>query len=162
MLAEINGVLQDGNIRPEGFERIQQQATTLDQLQRKFGPPPPLSRSTVTPSTDIKLMEVHRNRIPTMRVMNRGVEEATAVLSHHGWHFSQIRSVLKAPATPLDDLSLALIHELQQERQTPTRALYHLPPATPKRTIAAIKASILFFWFGLVIFIGVSLILHML
>ncbi len=161
-LAEINGVLQNGHINPEGFQLIQQQATILDQLQRKFGPPPTVSPATV--STDIKLMEVDIRRMPTLRVMNRGVEEAAAVLSHHGWHFSQIRSVLKAPATPLGDSGLALVHELQQERQTPRHILYQPPPAKPQRqtTVRVFKAFLVLFWLGMLFFIGVSLILHML
>ncbi len=163
MLAEINGVLQNGDISPTGFQIIRQQATTLDQLQRQFGPPPALRPAPVTSSTDIKLMEVDINRVPTMRVMNRGVEEAAAVLSHHGWHFSQIRRVLKAPETPLGDLGLALIHELQQEYQTPRSNLRKSPQTIPQKpTVSRVQIFVILFWVGLSIFIGVSLILHLL
>ncbi|MBX2865135.1 MAG: hypothetical protein KTR27_16405 [Leptolyngbyaceae cyanobacterium MAG.088] len=165
MLPEINGVLQNSDIGPDSFQLIQKHASAFDQLQRKFGPPPTLTPINVSSSTDIKVMEIDTSRLPTMRVMNRGLEEAAAVLSHHGWHFAQIRSVLKTPTTPLENLGLALIHELQQKRPIPRRTfqnrpLHKMPPR--KSSVSAFQLFIILFWFGMLIFIGVSLIVHIL
>ncbi|MBT9317141.1 hypothetical protein [Leptothoe spongobia] len=159
MLEEVNGVLQNGSIRPESFQVIQQQTTTLDQLQRKFGPPPKLS-----PSTDVKLMQVDTSKTLTIRVMNRGVEEAAAVLTHHGWHFSQIHDVLKPSTKPLENLGFALMHDRPAARVihhhysllTRPQTLHH------KRTNSVAKTLFALFWFGGLIFVGVSLMLHML
>ena len=157
MLNEINGVLQDGYINPESFQVIQEQTTTFDKLQRKFGPPPKLSAS-----NEIKLMQVDTRKTLTIRVMNRGVEEAAAVLTHHGWHFSQIHEVLKSSAQPQEDLGFSLINEpanLQEYylrlRKRP-RTLRHRPPHSIAKNLFAL------FWFGGLIFVGVSLMLYML
>lgn len=160
MLAEINGVLKNGVIKPDAFQKIQKQATTLEKLQRKFGPPPKLSRS-----TDVNLMEIDVSRVPTMLVMNRGIEEAASILSHHGWHLSQIHNVLKPPTTPLDDLGFALAHDLQLDHYSnSTRHIPYRPTYLPQQTSTAsvIKTFTLLVWLGGLIFIAVSLILHML
>lgn len=168
MLTEINGVLQNGGIGPEGFQLIKQQAMTLAQLQYKFGPPPPVSSTGVSPAIDIKPVRSDVYRLPTMRVVNRGVEEAAAVLSHHGWHFSQIRSVLKASQTPLDNLGLALVYELQQQRQAPPLQTldYSYQVATSQKlkkpAFSAHKVFFILFGVGIFIFMGISLIFYVL
>lgn len=158
MLVEINGVLKNGCISVESFQRIQEQATTLEKLQRKFGPPPKLSRS-----TEVNITKINIHQMPTLLVMNRGVEEAASILSHHGWHLEQIRSVLKPAIPPLDDIGFALLHDLQVEHQRSHR-LIPLPHSYPHRNAAAttLKAFTLLVWLGGLIFIGVSLILHVL
>ncbi|MEM7797202.1 MAG: hypothetical protein AAF579_22450 [Cyanobacteria bacterium P01_C01_bin.118] len=157
MLAEINGVLQNGSIKPASFAMIQQQAATLDQLQRKFGPPPTLSAS-----TDTQTLKVQARKTITIRVMNRGVEAAAAVLTHHGWHYSQINDVLKSPITPLENLGPTLMSEQPATVQT----MYHYPlrPQTVRsRSHHSVgKTLLVLFWFGGLIFVGVSLMLHML
>lgn len=149
MLAEINGVLRSGYISPTKFQKIQEHAIALEQLQRKFGPPPTLSSSTDTKRLEINIT---KNRLPVLRVMNRGVEAAAAVLSHHGWHLSQVRNVLKPPATDLDDLSLTFMDNLPGMLHH-----YQKPP-----TNSAVSTFITLFWCGGLIFLGVSLIFHML
>ncbi|NEQ50747.1 MAG: hypothetical protein F6K11_11525 [Leptolyngbya sp. SIO3F4] len=159
MLTEINGVLRNGAIRPESFQIIQQQATTLEKLQRKFGPPPKLSAP-----TDIKLMQVDTRKTLTIRVMNRGVEEAAAVLTHHGWHFSQINDVLKPSDKSLESFGLRPINEHSGP------GLYRQHYALPKyshtirhnQTNSVVRTLFPLFWFGGLIFVGVSLMLHML
>lgn len=159
MLTEINGVLQNGSIKPASFALIQQQATTLDQLQRKFGPPPKLS-----PTVNTQTIKIHTPKTLTIRVMNRDVEAAAAVLTHHGWHYSQINDVLKPAITSLDNLGSTLIAEQPATAQTmyhyplhprPRTARYHHPHSVGKTLFAL-------FWFGGLIFVGVSLMLHML
>ena len=149
MRAEINGVLRSGCISPTGFQKIQQQAIALEQMQRKFGPPP-----MVSPSTSTKLLEIDitNSRLPTLRVMNRGVEAAAAVLNHYNWPLPQVRSVLKSPTTQLDDLSLALIHDLPSV----------LHPCQQQPTKSSVNSFIMRFWVGGLVFLGVSLIFHML
>ncbi|MDV3347846.1 hypothetical protein QGP82_04010 [Leptothoe sp. LEGE 181152] len=159
MLVEINGVLKNGCISVENFQRIQEQATTLEKLQRKFGPPPKLSRS-----TEINVTKINIHQRPTLLVMNRGVEEAASILSHHGWHLEQIRSVLKPAIPPLDDIGFALLHDLQVENHRSHRPRLTPPHPSPRRNAAAttLKAFTLLVWLGGLIFIGVSLILHVL
>ena len=149
MLTEINGVLRCGYISPTRFQKIQQHAIALEQLQRKFGPPP-----TISSSTDAKLLDINitRHRLPVLRVMNRGVEAAAAVLSHHGWHLSQVRNVLKPPSTDLDDLSLTFMDDLPG-------MLHHHQQSSKK---SAVRTFIMLFWCGGLVFLGVSLIFHML
>ncbi|MGD1950442.1 MAG: hypothetical protein ACFB14_12455 [Leptolyngbyaceae cyanobacterium] len=84
--------------------------------------------------------------------MNRGVEAAAAVLSHHGWHLAQVRNVLKPPATDLNDLSLAFIKDLPG-------MLHHYPQPPTK---SAVSTFIMLFWVGGLVFLGVSLIFHVL
>lgn len=167
MLEEINGVLQRGYIRPENFRVIQQQATTFDQLQQKFGPPKPLRTSTA----DIHLAKINTTKLPRIRVMNRGVEEATAVLIHYGWNTQQIRQVLKGSVNPLDNIGLTLMNDLspngnrsfanryRYKRSYP----YHLPVSNSRNSKAAtLRTLLILFWLGVFAFIGVLLILHML
>ena len=157
MLTEINGVLQNGSIKPTSFDMIQQQAATLDQLQRKFGPPPKLSST-----NDTKALKVHVKKTLTIRVMNRGVEAATAVLAHHGWHYSQINEVLKPSTISLENWSTNLMADGPAISQT----RYHSPisPHTVRYRAAHSRGKTLLalFWFGGLIFVGVSLMLHML
>ena len=105
MLTEVNGVLQNGTISSERFARIRQQATTFDQLQRQFGPPPQFSATDET-QTVPPTVQANLRKTLTIRVMNRGVEEAAAVLTHHGWHYSQIQNVLKPSASPVGNLNI--------------------------------------------------------
>lgn len=154
MLIEINGVLHSDPIHPERFQVIQKQATTLAQLQRKFGPPP-----TLHPSIETKVIDVDILRVPTLKVMNRGVEEAAAVLSHHGWSFSQIRRVLKPTAVPLGNLSFALMPNVQLE---PRKINYQTSQRLKRKSTSVFKTLLIFFGCGGFVFLGVSLILHML
>ncbi|MBT9313259.1 hypothetical protein [Leptothoe kymatousa] len=167
MLEEINGVLQRGYIRPENFRIIQQQATTFDQLQQKFGPPKPLRTST----TDSHLVQINTTKLPRILVMNRGVEEATAVLTHYGWSTQQIRQVLKGTMNPLDNIGLALMNDLSSNgnrsfsnRYRYKRSYpYYLPVSSHRKSKAAtLRTLLILFWLGVFAFIGVLLILHML
>ncbi|MEM9265605.1 MAG: hypothetical protein AAGA46_08785 [Cyanobacteria bacterium P01_F01_bin.13] len=159
MLAEINGVLQSGQIQPDSFQTIQQQATKLEQLQRQFGPPPILRRSTDIHHINVDTSRVKFNRTLTIKVMNRGVEDAAAVLSHHGWQFSQIRGVLKPASTPLNNLGFTLLKDFQ----TDTHLSYSWPkPPQRKFKFSALKTFAVLFWFGTFVFVAVSFILHLL
>lgn len=166
MLIEINGVLQSGYIRPGNFRIIQQQATTFDQLQQKFGPPLPASTSTA----EIDFENIDTSKLPRIRVMNRGVEEATAVLVHYGWTGSQIRKVLKSTNTPLGNIGFSLLHERYATSHGVNRYFsriphypYHRAAACQRRSkAAAIKTLLIMFGVGVFTFMGVLLILHML
>ena len=159
MLGEINGVLHDGYISPEDFQIIQRQVTALDQLQRKFGPP----ATSQTSIADVKPAYVNTKKCLTIKVMNRGVEEAAAVLNHHGWTNAQIRGVLKLVVEPFDNNSLALLNKMWIEQNKLNRYVYprKLKPAKRKK-LYVFKTLFTLFWFGGLIFLGVSLILHML
>ena len=149
MLTEINGVLRSGCISPAGFRQIQEQAIALEELQRKFGPPPTVGAS---PDSHVSEITIKRTRPPALRVMNRGVEAAAAVLNHYGWQLSQVRSVLKPPVTDLDDLSFALIHDLPSM----------LPHSRSQSPHSAISNFIMLFWLGGLVFLGISLVFHVL
>ncbi len=157
MLAEINGVLQRGQIPPAHFQEIQHQATTLEQLQRKFGPPPAISQSNDARCTRTDISRSLTLKPLTIKVMNRGVEEAAAVLSHYGWHGSQIRGVLKPAINPLINLNFTLLPNRQGGR----------PLSSPwskqrKSYLSLCKTLIILFWVGGFMFVAISLILHML
>lgn len=166
MLAEINGVLQSGYIRPGNFRIIQQQATTFDQLHQKFGPPIPISTFTA----EINFENIDTSKLPRILVMNRGVEEATAVLVHYGWTGGQIRKVLKSTNTPLDNIGFSLLHEsytaspgINRHFSRIPHYAYHRTPAYQRRSkAAAIKTLLIMFGVGVFTFMGVLLILHML
>ena len=153
MLTEINGVLKSGQIPPERFYEIQQQATTLDQLQRKFGPPP-----TISQAADTRSISVDTSRPLTIKVMNRGVKDAAAVLRHYGWHFSQIRGVLKPAFTAPNNLD-TLLQDLKRGRHG---SLYPWSKSRQRKSTAFLKALIVLFWFGGFMFVAISLILQLL
>lgn len=157
MLTEINGVLQRGQIPPDHFQDIQDQATALDQLQRKFGPPPAISQSADTRFARTDVSRSLTLKPLTIKVMNRGVEEAAAVLSHYGWHGSQIRGVLKPAINPLSNLSFPLLQNSQGGRSRPSSWSKQRRPY-----LSLCKTLIILFWFGSFMFVAISLILHML
>ena len=159
ILEEINGVLNNGCISAESFQIIRQQVTNLDRLQRKFAPPSPVSPS----FSDIQPAHVNTKRRLTIRVMNRGFEEAAAVLSHHGWTGAQIRHVLKSAIPPFEGASFSRINSVPIEQNQFSRYLYSrsFGPA-PKNRTSVFKTLFAMFWFGALIFLGVSLMLHML
>lgn len=160
MLREINGVLQTGQIRPENFHSIQQKAVAFVQLQNQFGPPPAL-----TSSTDTQTFDVDTSKLPTIRVMNRGVDAAAAVLRHHGWKCSQIRHVLKPSDSLLNNLSYRLI----RDRGAQSDSSFRLPLFSSKSKItlhrkafSACKRFAILLFLGIGFFLGASLIIHML
>lgn len=160
MLTEVNGVLQNGSISLERFARIRQQATTFDQLQRKFGPPPQLSAT-----DDLQTIQVNLRKTLTIRVMNRGVEEAAAVLTHHGWHYSQIQNVLKPSASPMGNLNVPCISHKNKRIVTlrpSSTVLPHYRTSRPRGKAATGKIVFALFWLGGLVFVIVSLMLHML
>lgn len=159
ILEEINGVLNHGYISAESFQIIQQQVTNLDRLQRKFAPPAPVSSSVA----DIQPAQVNTKRRLTIRVMNRGFEEAAAVLRHHGWTGPQIRHVLKSAIPPFPGTSFSLGNGIPIEQNEFSRYVYSrsFSPTKKKRT-SVFKTLFVMFWFGGLIFLGVSLLLHML
>lgn len=163
MLEEINGVLECGFIRPGNFRIIQQQATTFEQLQQKFSPP---STPSSTSTAEISHRNIDTSKLPRIRVRNRGVEEATAVLTHYGWTNSQIRKVLKRNATPLENIGFALTHDedgYDLSHYSFYRYPYHLAKGSQRYSkAAAFKALLSMFWVGVFAFIGFLLILHML
>ena len=166
MLEEINGVLQSGCIRPGNFRIIQQQATTFDQLQQKFSPPTPVSTS----AAEINLKNIDTSKLPRILVMNRGVEEATAVLIHYGWSGNQICKVLKSTTTPLGNIGFTLIdsepmkgHRVNRYSPYRSRHPYYWTAHYQQRSkVAAVRTLLIMFWLGVLTFIGVLLILHML